>query len=117
MDVDVFDVLIGAGVMPPIIAVLNQARFPSQIKGLVALLACMVCALLVTWLRGPLTMADWRSTAIVVFGSSLVLYRFWWKPSGIAPAIEAFTSARPATVIDAPATEPTVVPGQTRGDL
>lgn len=110
VDVNVIDLLIGSALMPPIIAVVNQPRFPSAVKGLVALLACLLAALVTEWVRGPIDLAGWRNTAVVVTGAALVLYRVWWQPSGIAPAIELVTSGRAATV-DTPATT-TAVPGR-----
>lgn len=112
VDVNVIDLLIGSALMPPLIAVVNQPRFPAAVKGLVALLACLVAALVIQWVRGPIDLHTWRNTAVVVTLSALTLYRVWWQPSGIAPAIEAVTSGRGARVIDAPDTTPQAVPAR-----
>lgn len=96
MDVNPVDLLIGSAIMPPVIAVLNRRAWSSQAKGAVAMVACLLAALLVEFLRGPLAVTGWRDTAIVVAGSSMVAYRLWWQPSGIAPAVEAATSPKPA---------------------
>lgn len=85
------DVLIGSVVMPPIVAVVNQSRWPAPLKGTVALVVCLVAALLLTVLRGPVTWLDWRATALAVCGSAFAAYKLWWQPSGIAPAIEQAT--------------------------
>lgn len=106
LGVNVVDVVIGSMLMPPAIALLNQAKWNSQVKGLVALLVCALGALVTVFLRGPVNLVDWRNTVVVVAAAALVSYRVWWKPSGFAPALEAATSGRRARVVDAPVTEP-----------
>ncbi len=109
--VNVVDIVIGSALMPPAIALVNQARWNSQLKGLIALAVCALGALITVFLRGPVHFADWRNTVVVVAAAALVSYRVWWKPSGMAPAIEAATSGSRSHVVDAPATEPKAVPG------
>lgn len=92
MDVNPIDLLVGSAVMPPVIALLNQRQWSAQMKGLVALLACLLVALGVEAARGPLALASWRDTALVVAGSAFAGYRLWWQPSGIAPAVETATT-------------------------
>lgn len=92
MDVNPIDLLIGGAVMPLVIAVLNQRRWAAQVKALVALAACLLVALLLAFLRGPLVLTDWRDTALVVAGTAFASYQLYWRPSGIAPAVEEATS-------------------------
>lgn len=92
MDVSPIDLLIGAAAMPPIIAVLNQRQWTTQVKAIVALAACLLVALLLEWLRGPLALTGWRDTALVVAGTAFASYQLYWRPSGIAPAVESATS-------------------------
>jgi hypothetical protein len=92
MDIDPVDVGIAAVVLPPVIAMINQRRWPAPAKGLTALAACLLYALAAVWLRGPVDFADWRNVALTVVGSALAAYKLWWQPSGIAPAIEKATS-------------------------
>lgn len=98
MDVNAFDLAMGAAVLPPVIAVVNQRHWPAQLKGIVALLICCLYALLMTIVRGTVHWDAWRNVLLTVAGAAFVLYRTWWQPSGIAPAIEAATTpgARPA---------------------
>jgi hypothetical protein len=93
MDVNAFDLAMGAVLLPPVIAVINQRRWPAQLKGLVALLVCAVYALVVMIVRGPVNWADWRDVLLAAAGAAFISYRMWWQPSGIAPAIEHATSA------------------------
>ncbi len=92
MDVNAFDLAAGAVVLPPVIALLNQWHWPAQLKGIVALLVCALYATGILILRDSLTWADWRDTLLQAAGAAFILYTTWWKPSGIAPAIEAGTS-------------------------
>lgn len=92
MDVNPIDLLVGSAIMPPVIALLNQRRWSAQLKGLVALLACLAAAVGVELIRGPLALSSWRDTALVVAGSAFAGYQLWWRPSGIAPAVEAATT-------------------------
>lgn len=92
MDVNPIDLLIGLAVMPPLIAVLNQCRWSPPVKGVSALVACLLVALGMEFLRGPLAVSGWRDTAMVVAASAFASYKVWWRPSGIAPALEDATS-------------------------
>lgn len=93
-DADTWTVALGA-VLPPAIALINQARWPSQLRAIVALVVCFVATTLVVWLRGPVSWHDWRHTALLLTGATLVTYRLFWQPSKIAPSIEVATSTQP----------------------
>lgn len=92
MDVNPVDVGLAAAVLPPVVALINQRRWPAQLKGLVALAVCLLYATLAVWLRGPIVFSAWRDAALTVAGTAFAAYRLWWQPSGIAPAVEAATS-------------------------
>lgn len=93
MDVNAFDVTVGAALLPPAIAVINQWHWSAQLKGLAALLVCALYALGITIVRGRVHWDNWRDVLLTVAGAAFVAYRVWWQPSGIAPAIEAATTA------------------------
>lgn len=95
--VSVPQVLIGV-VLPPLIAIVNRVRWAPQLKAVTALAVCLVTALLVRVLQGPVDFADWRNTALVVTVSALASYRLLWSPSGIAPTIESTINAGPLAV-------------------
>lgn len=88
------DALIGM-VMPALIALVNQPRWSPMLKGLVAFVACVIVAVIVEAWRGDIDdWAQWRETAVIIFGSAIVTYQTWWKPAGIAPTIERGTSSK-----------------------
>ena len=94
-DADVGTALLGT-LMPLLIALVNQWRWPPPVKGIVALLVCGLAATAVAWLRGgQLDWHDWRRTALIVTGAALASYRMFWQPTQIAPRIEAATSLSP----------------------
>jgi hypothetical protein len=78
--------------LPALIAIINQWRWPSPVKGGIAVLVCVGAATLAEWLRGPLNWVDWRSTVLVIGGTALASYTVFWRPSAIAPTIEQSTS-------------------------
>lgn len=96
MDVNPVDIGMAAVVLPPLVALINQRRWPAQVKGLVALLVCLAYALVAALMRSDdaLSFADWRDTALTVAGSAFAAYQLWWRPSGLAPAIESATSSQ-----------------------
>lgn len=93
MDVNAFDLAMGAAVMPPLIAVINQEHWRAQLKGIVALLVCAAYALVMDIVRGPVHWDSWRNVLLTTAGATFIAYRAWWQPSGIAPAIEHGTTA------------------------
>lgn len=83
--------VIGA-LLPLVIALVNQAHWPAQAKGLVALAACVVAATVTEYVQGHVNLTDWRTAVVVVTGAALVSYRALWKSSGIADWLERLTS-------------------------
>lgn len=93
MNETMWDGLVGAG-MPLLIAFLNQSRWSKPVRGIVAVLACLLAAAVTVWLRGELDVANWTKTAMVITGVAMVSYHTWWKPSSIGPRVERATSTR-----------------------
>jgi hypothetical protein len=85
------DALIG-GAMPMLISLINQSQWSPRVRGLVALAACLVAATVAELVRGDPSLSDWRTTAVVIFGSAIATYNLWWKPSTLAPTLEAVTT-------------------------
>lgn len=85
------ELLIGGFVLPLVLALLMQCGWSQPVRAIVFALACIGTAALVHW-------QEWNDLAS--FGQSLIfilvaagsLYRSFWKPVGIAPAIERATS-------------------------
>jgi hypothetical protein len=91
-DIASFDLAVGGVAMPFLIALINQAHWNPKVRGLVAFAACLGAAALLAALHGTLTLTSWRASAITVTGAAMVMYHALWKPSGLAPAVEAATT-------------------------
>jgi hypothetical protein len=85
--------LVGFGV-PPLVAVFVQSSWPSWVKALFTFGVCAlgggVTAALTGYMGG---MSPARSVLVVLF-SALTFYRMFWRPSAIAPKIEAATNVK-----------------------
>lgn len=80
--------------MPPAIALITQTQWAKPLKGLVAFALCLIAAAVTVWLSAEWDGGDYVKTAMIVFAAAVGTYHVWWKPSGIAPSIEAATSTR-----------------------
>lgn len=89
-DVATAAVILGFG-LPPIISALNRTKWSSAVRGIVAFVVCVVAALAVLWYEDLLNTVDIRNTIGLIFGLAITTYNLFWKPTGIAPAIEEAT--------------------------
>ena len=81
-----------AVVLPPIIAIVNQPRWSSAIKGLFMLLVATLDGLGTAYFNDSFhgrTIVGCILLAVIIIGAT---YHVLWKPSGIAPGIEHATS-------------------------
>jgi len=83
--------LVGLG-LPLVISVINQRRWASEVKAVVALVVCAVTAAIVEALRGDLDWADWRKAFMIIAAAALGFYHVYWKNSRITDRVEAATS-------------------------
>jgi hypothetical protein len=93
----IVDVTIAAAVLPPLIALINRSYWPVQLRGIVALVVCMLYALVAEWIRGTLSVGSWRDAVLVVCVSAFGFYRLWWGSAGVAPWLERVTTPGGAT--------------------
>ncbi|MFF5404635.1 hypothetical protein ACFY8K_16660 [Streptomyces misionensis] len=86
-------------VLPPVIAIVNQPRWSSAVKGLLMLVVAVLDGLGTAYFNDQFTgktIVTCMLTAAIAIG---VAYHTVWRPSGIAPGIEQATSTgspRPA---------------------
>ncbi|MEU1293071.1 hypothetical protein ABZ439_11655 [Streptomyces sp. NPDC005840] len=79
-------------VLPPVIAIVNQPRWSGPVKALFMLAVATVVGLGTAYFNGDFTgkpIVTCMLVAAVVIGTA---YHTVWRPSGIAPGIEAATS-------------------------
>jgi hypothetical protein len=87
--------LIVGFVMPPVQAILQQQHWPNRIRALLNFVLCAVVALGITYFKGGIDFHNWISSALVVLVTAIASYHGLWKPTDVAPAIEAKTSTAP----------------------
>ena len=92
-DLDIWSILAGFG-MPLLIAFISSARWPGWARALVAVAVCIAGGTMTALLTGYYGGVPMLRAVLVTLIAALGFYRVWWKPSGIAPAIEAKTTPR-----------------------
>lgn len=92
------DLIVTSGIvgllLPALIALVNQAHWPSGFKAVVAFIACFIAAGITAWAEGTLTFANWATSLIVVFTTARTTYAGLWRPTGVAPALESSTTVK-----------------------
>lgn len=84
-------ILIGA-LLPILIAILNQPQWTDQQKRFIALGVAFVSGTGTVIVSGNFDPGNWVVTIAAVLGASQAAYTVLWKPTKIAPRIEAATS-------------------------
>ena len=82
--------------LPPVLAVVLQQGWSSQVKSVVAFLACVVAGFGLAYWQGNLDGADVATAALSVLTVAQATYQGFWKPTGIAVGIDAATSRKAA---------------------
>lgn len=79
---------------PVLLSLILQAKWSARTKAVVAFVVSGVIGLLTAWITGALVGLAPLSVVLLVFVTAIASYGQFWKPTGIAPAIEAATSAK-----------------------
>ena len=89
--------LIVGFLLPLAIAFIQQAHWPKGLRAIVAFIVCLAAAVGTVYLQGPgvFTWSRWVSSALLTFVTAIATYKRFWKPTGIASAIEASTPIPP----------------------
>lgn len=79
-------------VLPLAISTVNQRRWSSTARGLVAFGGCLIAAAGTVYFEGTLRNGgDLASAFLAIFVTAIGTYKLYWRPSGIAPAVERVT--------------------------
>ena len=78
--------------LPPALSVVQQSKWSDRLRAVVAFLACAVAAAGTAYFQGDLTGKRFVEGGLVVLVTAVATYRNFWKPTGIAPAIETKTN-------------------------
>lgn len=88
-------VLIGA-ILPPVFSVVLQAKWSDKAKSIISLALCLAVAAATSFIVDGVDIEDpdfnWVIWAAGIYGSAMITYGKFWKPTGVSPAIEAKTS-------------------------
>lgn len=82
-------------VIPNLVAVLQQPRWSSSRRAVVTLLVCIVGGVGTAYFNGQFNLGDIVGSILVTAVAAITFYKNFWKPTGIAPAIENATSKHP----------------------
>lgn len=82
--------------MPVIIAVLQQRHWPDGLRAVVTFVACIVAAVGTVLIQhGGWSWHDWVATTLLILVTAIATYHGLFKPTGVAPSVEASTSLPP----------------------
>jgi hypothetical protein len=82
-----------AFVQPIILAFIIQSGWSRAVQSTFAFLFSVAATTVGIWLHGDFNgVTDWVTSFMTVFAMSIPFYYGFWKPTGIAPRVEAATS-------------------------
>jgi len=93
-DTEMWLLVVGT-LVPLVIAAVEQARWSIPVRAVVGMVIAAAAGVITTWIVGDVD--DTRSFvtgALLTLVTSIATYFGFWKPTGIAPRIEAATSPR-----------------------
>jgi hypothetical protein len=78
--------------LPPVQAIIQQTSWGTRLRAVVNFAACAVAGAGVAYFQGDLTGRRFVEAGLIVLVASIATYKGTWKPTGIAPAVEAKTN-------------------------
>ena len=85
--------LIAVGIFSPLaISTIQQSRFSERTQSIIAFGFYVLVAAVTCLLNGVFTASSLFVAILVVFITGSAAYKNLWKPTGVAPAIEAATT-------------------------
>jgi len=88
---DMWTILVGF-LLPLLISLINQTHWSKPLRAIVSFVICVVVALVDVIIQGHWNGHDMTRTLVLVAFVAYTSYQLFWRPSNIAPAIEAATS-------------------------
>lgn len=77
---------------PPILAVIQQAKWSNRVRASVTFAAAVVAGAGTAYFQGDLTGRRFVEAGMVILVAGISTYHGFWKPTGIAPGVENVTS-------------------------
>lgn len=78
--------------LPPVLAIVQQSKWSDRLRAVVAFAACALAGAGVAYFQGDLTGKRFLTAGLIVLTTGLATYRNFWRPTGVAPAIESKTN-------------------------
>jgi hypothetical protein len=78
--------------LPLLVAFVQRQHWSGWVRTAVGVAACAIAAVIVSYTKGQLNLHDLATTGFIIFTLTKTTYLSVWKPSGVAPKIEAATS-------------------------
>ena len=83
--------------MPLLLSVIQQPGWSKPVRAIVMFIVCIVGGLITVWVATPGGLSGSSTHGIIgvcltVALAAVAFYEKFWKPTGVAPAIEAATS-------------------------
>lgn len=83
--------------LPLVIAVIQRPHWPKEFKTVIGFMACVACAAIQLSIEGKADAKNFFPTLILVLTISISTFQHFWKPLGIADAVEKATSPKRGT--------------------
>lgn len=77
--------------LPLVIAVVNRQSWGAPLKALAALAICILAAAGDVYWKGQFSVSNWAETTLAIFVIVATSYVAFWKPTGLADAVEKRT--------------------------
>jgi hypothetical protein len=84
--------LIGA-LLPFLIAIVQQPRWSSGFRQIIAVVVSVIAGVGTVLVSGNFDVQNWLVTLVAVIGAAQAAYALVWRPTNVAPTIEAKTAA------------------------
>lgn len=83
-------------IMPLIVSIVIQSHWSKPIKTTAAAIVCLIAAFIEVSLKGELTATNLTGSTLTILGATIVFFKGFWKPLGVADALEEQTDILPA---------------------
>jgi small basic protein len=87
--------LIVGFVMPLVIAVVQRSTWTQTVRALVMAVSSLIAGGLTAYFAGQLNGVDVTTSVLIVAIAAIASYVGFWRPTTVAPKIEAATSPKP----------------------
>jgi uncharacterized membrane protein len=80
--------------VPVVVALINQPKWPAQVKAGLFFVVSLVAAGGTAYFQGDLTGKRFLDSALIIVAAAAAYYHGLWKPTQVAPTIEAKSSPK-----------------------